>query len=62
MAQSVEGESQCSASGRTVWVVAGKEQKGTGLPHGQLCCLAQVRIQVHPLQWTLSILQVLQHY
>lgn len=62
MAQSEEGESQCSASGRTVWMVAGKEHKGTGLPHGQLCCLTQVRIQVHSLQWTVSVLQVLQHY
>lgn len=40
MAQSEEGESQCVASGRTLWVGAGREQKGTSLPHGQLCCLS----------------------
>lgn len=68
MAQSEEGESQWVASGRTVWVGGGKEQKGARLPHGQLCsvsvtsALTQVRMQVHSLQRTLSILQVLWHY
>lgn len=63
MAYPEEGESRCSASSRTVWEGAGKEQKGTDSSMGSSAVsvtspLTQVRTQVHSLQQTLSILQV----
>ena len=57
---SEEGESLGMALGRTAWLGAGKEQEGPGLLRGQLCSLvtsslAQVRMQVSSLWWSLSI-------
>lgn len=60
MAYPEEGESQCSASGRTVWVGAGKEQKGTDSSMSSSAVsvtspLTQVRTQVRSLQHSVSI-------